>query len=529
MKNPNIKVKLYVVLAAILILAISRFVFLFINNNFYFTPDYFVREFKAMQFKNEFDKYSLASTTDKALNTNSVNLSYEDSIPVIVYHGIPYSDLPKKFNISIENFKDQMFSLKKAGYTAITTTDLFKYLKGEITLPPKSILVTFDDGRVDSFELADPVLKALDYKATMFVIGRYSILGERKKYYLSTDQLKEMNRDGRWDIEAHSYDGHNSYYTAPNVQDGHFFSHKQWIDSQNSLETDAQFRDRIVNDFETVKNKLGELLNKPIQSFAFPYGDFGQNNTNFMRAESINIEEAKKLFFLIFYQNSPSQRFRNNYLIDSQKGDNFFLIKRIDIDPQWSGRDLLNQLDKSTTKKLPYIDNFSQDNGWLLLWGKLNMENNTLSLKTEPGQTGGTIILDGSRLWKNYSVKANVSSPNLTSVYIWVRFQDDNNNAACNFGNGFVHIEQTVNGVNSVIRGEINKNLNIPNKDFSIEARVKDREIECLINGKSIVKNSFLDPKISDGGVGFKTWDKTPELASLTINNLTIDEYTNNQ
>ena len=162
-----------------------------------------------------------------------------------------------------------------------------------------------------------------------------------------------------------------------------------------------------------------------------------------------------------FYQNSPSQRFSNNYLINELSGNNFFLIKRIDTNPEWEGKDLLDVLKKTTTKSLPYSDVFSKDNGWLTLWGKMKLGDGSLTLNAQDGETGGTVLLDGSRLWQDYSIKASVISPNMTGVYIWARFQDDNNNAACNFGNGFIHIEQTVNGVKSVIQGKIDDKISI--------------------------------------------------------------------
>jgi hypothetical protein len=274
---------------------------------------------------------------------------------------------------------------------------------------------------------------------------------------------------------------------------------------------------------EKVKFGLENLLGKTIQSFAYPYGNFGQNNTNFNGAVDINTEESKKMFSMEFYQNAPSQRFKNNYLIDENSGNNFFLIKRIDINSQWKGVDLLSVLEKSTSKNLPYNDSFTQDNGWLTLWGKMTIGNGSLTLNAQEGQTGGTALLDGTRLWSDYSIKASAISPNMNGVYIWARFQDDENNAACNFGNGFIHIEQTVNGIKNTIQGKIDKSLTMTNKEIKVEAKVKGREIECILNSTTSVKSSFLDPKLYNGGVGFKTWGAEPSTASLIIKNLEIN------
>lgn len=533
MLNHSNKIKLYVLGSVVVILLFSRLVYWGVHQNSKFTPGFFAGLFRSIQAEQEFNRFlsednNISPNTSYAQEQEGVTLEYENSIPVLVYHGIPYDDFPNQFNITTESFKEHMFALKKAGYNTITTQELYKYLRNEIELPEKSILVTFDDGRIDSFTLADPVLKALDYKATMFTIGRYSFLGEREQYYLSLDKLKEMDESGRWDIQAHSYDGHESYFIAPGIQEGHFFSHKQWVDSKNSLETDTEFTQRIVNDFKQVKSDLENLLGKPIESFAFPYGDFGQNNTNFKGAKDINTEEGMKLFSMMFYQTSPSQRFTNNYRIDKKSNDEFFLIKRIVANPEWKGVELLDHLNKSTAKTLPYTDNFTQDNGWLSLWGKLSVKGGTLDLRAQNGETGGTTLLDGTRLWKDYSILASVISPNQTAVYVWARFQDDENNVACDFSNGFIHIEQTIDGNKTVVRGVIDESIQIPDTEFEIEVRVKDREIQCILNNEFVLESTFIDPKLDAGGIGFKTWNKDADIANVIVKKLTVQEYETN-
>jgi len=519
------KVKIYVVVAIIVIVVGVKFAYVRIHSNFIYTPDTLIRSVKAMIYKNQYEKFGGSGSALAATESGTLpELDYNASVPVIVYHGIPYSDVPNQFSITLDNFKDQLFSLKKAGYNSIITKDLYRYMRGEVRLPEKPILITFDDGRVDSVELADPVLKALDYKAVMFVIGRYSFLKERQKYYISTNMIKEMDASGRWDIEAHSFDGHNSYPSAPGVTDGHFFSHKQWLSAKNRLETDEEFRTRIRTDLGEIQDGLQELLHKPIRSFAFPFGDFGQNNTNFDMARAINIDIGEKLFDMEFYQNDRHERYTNNYYSEANASSTFFLVRRFDVNSEWSGADLLLALDRSAVKKLPYIDDFLSNKGWLIFWGKVKVGSGQLSIETESGETGGTTILDGSQLWRDYSVRATVSSPAKSNVYVWTRFVDDENNTACNFGNGFIHIEQTLNGKSNIIQGKIDPKFNTPGGEFTIEARVKGRTIECILNGKFAVSSNFLDEKLASGGVGFKTWEFDPDQANMNISNLNIQE-----
>src|SRR5688572_19967034 len=77
-------------------------------------------------------------------------------IPVLLYHGIVRK--PDRFNMTMEVFKDQMFALKRAGYRTVTLHDFQSFMRGEMELPAKSFLLTFDDGRADSYEGAEPIL-----------------------------------------------------------------------------------------------------------------------------------------------------------------------------------------------------------------------------------------------------------------------------------------------------------------------------------------------------------------------------------
>ena len=198
------------------------------------------------------------------------------------------------------------------------------------------------------------------------------------------------------------------------------------------------------------------------------------------------------------------------------------MIKRITVNSGWSGENLLSELQKSTAKTLPYFDDLKLNRGWMTLWGKMYMDNSNIILTPDPGETGATILLDGTRLWENYSVKAIVTSKNQGSVYVWTRFQDDNNNIACNFGNGFVHIDQTLQGIKNVIQGVNNPQLGIPSGEFTVEARVKGRNVSCFLNGINIVQTFFADPSLDKGGIGFKTWEKNPNLTELTIKQLEV-------
>ena len=89
------------------------------------------------------------------------------SLPVLMYHHVSHK--AGLVTVSPECFAAQMLALKKAGYQTLTTHDLERFFKGE-ALPPKSLLITFDDGYLDNRVFAYPVLKALQMRAVIFIV-----------------------------------------------------------------------------------------------------------------------------------------------------------------------------------------------------------------------------------------------------------------------------------------------------------------------------------------------------------------------
>jgi peptidoglycan/xylan/chitin deacetylase (PgdA/CDA1 family) len=447
------------------------------------------------------------------------------SIPVLLYHGAIDEPDDSGVNVTEEIFRNHIFALKRAGYETINTEQLLAFMRGELTLPERTIAITFDDGRYDSYEPVDPLLKLMGYKAIMFIISSYS-LDNPSDYYLDADDILRMERSGRWDIEAHTHAGHERIlpeHDHDHKEGQFFFGDKLYKPGTDILESDEEFTQRIISDFERVKSELEGLTKKPINSFAVPFGNYGQHLTNFPQAKNIVPEIASRYFRMIFYQDAPGTRFTQNYFLDKKANDPIFMIRRINAGAISEADELLKILENGNTKQIPFIDDFSEDRGWIKSWGNLNF-NGEMSLSAKSNETAAATVLDGSRAWENYEVKSTIKTPSLTSTVVWVRFQDDDNNLACNFNNGFAHIVEVINGVRSVIRGVEDPSIILPGGDFTVKARVSGRNLECYLNDRLLISTSFIDPKLDKGGIGFSTWSPEPGRSRLIVKEIQILE-----
>lgn len=94
-------------------------------------------------------------------------MSHAGALPVLMYHHV--SPSPGLVTVSPEIFQAHMQALVAAGWSSISTKQLEDYFAGK-PLPKRSVLITFDDGYLDNFIYAHPVLQALGLQATMFVV-----------------------------------------------------------------------------------------------------------------------------------------------------------------------------------------------------------------------------------------------------------------------------------------------------------------------------------------------------------------------
>lgn len=196
---------------------------------------------------NEENSTSIVSDDEKKEEENEninrfegLTLTNENvGVPVLYYHSVDPSER-NEVTISPEHLKEQLEYIKSQGYVTLTMTELMNYILDNKEIPEKSIVITFDDGYMDNYNNAYPILKELDMKATIFVIAN----GIDDGYYLSSEQLKEMCDNGI-DIVSHT------------------FSHPYLTD----LSYDEQLKE-----FKDSKEKIEGITGKDVFAIAYPFG-----------------------------------------------------------------------------------------------------------------------------------------------------------------------------------------------------------------------------------------------------------------
>lgn len=206
-------------------------------------------------------------------------ISEGPKILVLNYHQIANSH--NALAVPINDFDTQMKFLAESGCITITPEELYAGLNGEIELPPKPVLITFDDGYIDNYTNAFPILKKYGLRATIFVIPSFT---DSYPNYLTWEQLKEMEENGIT-IQSHTM-------THPKLEE--------------------LPDDEIRNELITSKNTLEENLGHPIEFLAYPTGTYN------LHIAGIAQDVGYKGAFTIKYG-----------IVD--KGSNFFALERVPI------------------------------------------------------------------------------------------------------------------------------------------------------------------------------------------------------
>ena len=95
-----------------------------------------------------------------------------DGVPVLMYHWVndDLGDRLRLYGVRPRSFARQVARLRSSGYRAVPVVDLLRHMRGEITLAPRSVVLTFDDGYADNVDNAAPILEQAGFTATVFLV-----------------------------------------------------------------------------------------------------------------------------------------------------------------------------------------------------------------------------------------------------------------------------------------------------------------------------------------------------------------------
>jgi peptidoglycan/xylan/chitin deacetylase (PgdA/CDA1 family) len=113
-------------------------------------------------------KNSVYRTIGETAAAIGANGNGHRTLRVLMYHKV--NDLPgNPLTMPVSLFDEQMDQLRKLGYTAVDLQAVLDHYVGNDPLPPRAVLITYDDGYHDNLDNAARILGKYGYPAVLFV------------------------------------------------------------------------------------------------------------------------------------------------------------------------------------------------------------------------------------------------------------------------------------------------------------------------------------------------------------------------
>ena len=261
----------------------------------------------------------------------------KSKVRILLYHRVcnlpSTEDSMHYLNVPPATFDQHMAFLSQNGFNVITLEQFLDYEDKNKRLPSKTVIITFDDGYRDNYLNAFPILQKYNFRATFFIVTDY-IDSDKIFPWLTLEEksLRHSQSDkqywlplGRQDILAMS-----SYGCS-------FGSHSKSHCRLNDID-----ESRAMVEIRGSKERLEEILSKPVTSFCCPYGETSWSVKNRVRAAG--------------YRAAVSPKFGGNAL-----NSDFFELRRIEI----YGGDSLDKFERKVEGAYDWLGYLSSATGFI--------------------------------------------------------------------------------------------------------------------------------------------------------------------
>lgn len=222
-------------------------------------------------------------------------------VPVLCYHQIrdwtaSDSKGARDYIRPIDAFKADLKLLADSGYHTILPDQLYNYLAYGTPLPPKPVMLTYDDTDDDQFTIAAPEMKKYGFKGVFFIMT----VSINRPRYMTREQVKQLADDGNV-VTSHTWDHH----------------------SVKGYKTEQDWQTQI----EKPKKTIEEITGKKAVDFAYPFGLWNPEA----------IPELKK------------RGVRSAYILSTRRDPNdpIYTIRRIIASGYWSAPSLYKNMIQS--------------------------------------------------------------------------------------------------------------------------------------------------------------------------------------
>ncbi len=209
----------------------------------------------------------------------------DEEFTVLSYHEIAEKAdaLIPEYAVSPTMFVRQIDWLRNNGYNFVSVDDILAHKAGQKMLPPKAVLVTFDDGYRSAYDHALPFLKMLGIPSVVAVVGAWEEetgtvnfdgrMIPRDKL-MTWEQLREISKGGLVEIGSHTYDLHHGLQGNPQGNMEPAATTRRYLPDTKAYESETVYQARIAVDLKRSRDIIKDRVGKAPRVIAWPYGRY---------------------------------------------------------------------------------------------------------------------------------------------------------------------------------------------------------------------------------------------------------------
>lgn len=330
---------------------------------------------------------------------------YEQGFVALSYVGVGTEE--GETVISDVRLKKHLDALHARGFVTISQQDIYDFYYSGKPLPGRALFLFFEDGRYPSARLANPLLKALGYHATM--LSYADNLEHGDPIFLNYQELQRLRDSGVWEIGTNGYrlsyinvfDRHKNFlgeltpfeyrYIAPYLRREYNHYLMDFVRDKYDVpvESHAQMQERVEADYQMMDSAYTRLLGGLPQMYVLMHANTGQFATN----STVSVENEK--WIRQYFQ----MNFNREMLSLNRAEDNIFDLTRMQPQSYWSVNHLLMRIYYDIDELGAFEPgNAERASHWDTLYGAAEWDGNTLRLTSLPAGEGRVRLKDSAWL-----------------------------------------------------------------------------------------------------------------------------------
>ncbi|WP_460115814.1 poly-beta-1,6-N-acetyl-D-glucosamine N-deacetylase PgaB [Pseudomonas sp. H2_D02] len=203
----------------------------------------------------------------------------------IAYHDVEDLD-PDQALVAVrtERLIEQLAWLRENNYQPVTVDQIIAARNGGPELPPRAVLLSFDDGYSSFYTRVMPILRAYNWPAILAPVGSwvdtpqgqsvdFAGVPRKRSEFLTWEQVREVSKSGLVEIAAHTDANHKGILANPQGNQQPAATTRHYDPATGRYENEADFQARMRKDVATISEKIRKVAGYSPRVWVWPYGE----------------------------------------------------------------------------------------------------------------------------------------------------------------------------------------------------------------------------------------------------------------